>query len=103
MEGRDRALAGRLLGMRSKFPDDKFPAIRYFWVSCAIKNGLSWAFDGADVIVHAAASSRCPRPNTTLSKHALHAGRDFEKHKDRKYFATPVKRTVPCKMQMGMA
>jgi UDP-N-acetylglucosamine 4,6-dehydratase len=46
--------------MRSKFPDEKYPAMRYFIGDVRDKERLHRALDGVDIVVHAAAIKQVP-------------------------------------------
>jgi UDP-N-acetylglucosamine 4,6-dehydratase len=46
--------------MRAQFPEEKYPAIRYFIGDVRDKDRLYRAFDGVDCIVHAAALKQVP-------------------------------------------
>lgn len=46
--------------MRSEFPEDEYPAIRYFIGDIRDKERLSRAFDEVDIVVHAAALKQVP-------------------------------------------
>ena len=46
--------------MRKQFPEDRYPAMRYFIGDVRDRERLSRAFDGVDVVVHAAALKQVP-------------------------------------------
>ncbi len=46
--------------MRSKFPEEKYPSMRYFLGDVRDKERLHRAFDGVDIVVHAAAIKQVP-------------------------------------------
>jgi UDP-N-acetylglucosamine 4,6-dehydratase/5-epimerase len=46
--------------MRTQFPDSRYPAIRYFIGDVRDRDRLARAFDGVDIVVHAAALKHVP-------------------------------------------
>src|SRR4051794_8703125 len=46
--------------MRDRFPESKYPALRYFLGNVRDRDRLYRAFDGVDIVVHAAALKQVP-------------------------------------------